>query len=121
MTYKPLSMVPFTHPWPEMPLGDVATVVVGGTPSTDVPAYWGGDIPWMASGDVHQKRITDVEGRITSLGLRSSNATLVEPPSVAVALAGQGKTRGTAAKVLTRACFQILSQVSTQAMATMAL
>jgi len=104
MTYKPLSVVPFAHPWPEKPLGDIATVVVGGTPSTHVPAYWGGDIPWMASGDVHQKRIKDVEGRITTLGLQSSNATLVEPPSVAVALAGQGKTRGTAAKVLARLC-----------------
>ena len=85
-------------------MGEIATVVVGGTPSTDVKAYWGGDIAWMASGDVHLKHITAVEGRITNLGLRSSNATLVEPPAVAVALAGQGKTRGTAAKVLTRLC-----------------
>lgn len=45
------------------------------------------------------KIIDDVPGRITKLGLESSNARLVSPPTVAVALAGQGKTRGTAALV----------------------
>jgi type I restriction enzyme, S subunit len=104
MTFRPLSEVPFSHPWAEKTLGQIATVVVGGTPSTDIQAYWGGEVAWMASGDVNLKHITSVEGRITGLGLSSSNATLVEPPAVAVALAGQGKTRGTVAKVLTHLC-----------------
>ena len=79
-------------------------MTVGGTPRTSVKEYWDGDVPWMASGDVHLKRITDVPTRITKLGLRFSNATLVEPPAVAISLAGQGKTRGTAALVLCRLC-----------------
>lgn len=54
----------------------------------------------MASGDVHLRRVKDVPGRITALGLRSSNATLTSPPAVAVGLAGQGKTRGTVALTL---------------------
>jgi type I restriction enzyme S subunit len=66
--------------------------------------YWNGDVPWMASGDVNLKRIADVPKRITQLGLRSSNATLVDPPAVAIGLAGQGKTRGTVALVLCRLC-----------------
>lgn len=78
-------------------MGDYASITVGGTPSTAIPSYWGGEIPWMASGDVHKKRIKDVDGRITQKGLQFSNATMVSPPAVAVALAGQGKTRGTAA------------------------
>jgi type I restriction enzyme S subunit len=95
--------MPFAHPWPEGLVGDLGKVTVGGTPSTAVPRYWdGGEVPWMASGDVHLKRITDVPGRITELGLRRSNATLVDPPAVAVGLAGQGKTRGTVALVLCR-------------------
>lgn len=85
--------------WRKYALGEVAQVTVGGTPSTDVPSFWGGDVPWMASGDVHLRRIADVPGRISALGLRSSNATLVDPPTVAIGLAGQGKTRGTAAFV----------------------
>src|SRR2546425_4484852 len=95
---------PFNHPWPEDIIDNVATVTVGGTPSTDVSSYWGGQVPWMASGDIHLKRIFDVPQRISELGLRHSNARLVDPPCVAIALAGQGKTRGTAALVLCRLC-----------------
>ena len=92
------------EPWRGFTLGEVASVTVGGTPSTEVASFWGGDVPWMASGDVHQRRITDVPGRISLRGLGSSNATLVDPPTVAIGLAGQGKTRGTAALVECRVC-----------------
>src|SRR5947209_5547538 len=96
--------VPFQHAWSEVRLGTVANVEVGGTPSTAIPAFWGGDIPWMSSGDVHQRQITDVPGRITLLGLQSSNAKMVPAPAVAIALAGQGKTRGTVALTLVPLC-----------------
>lgn len=94
--------VPFPHPWEEGVIGDVADIEVGGTPSTSVEAYWkNGTIPWMSSGDVHLRRIFEVPGHITELGLSRSNAKLVDPPNVAISLAGQGKTRGTVALVLT--------------------
>lgn len=96
--------VPFSHPWPEKLLGSVAKVVVGGTPSTAIDQYWGGSIPWMASGDIHLGRIFDVPGRITDAGLNGSNAVLVEPDAVAMALAGQGKTRGTVALTKIKLC-----------------
>src|SRR6266567_3176257 len=83
--------------WARTALGEVAVIEVGGTPSTEVQAYWAGSVPWMISGDVHRRRISDVSGRITAEGLARSNAKLIEPPAVAVALAGQGKTRGTVA------------------------
>jgi len=88
---------PFSHPWEEALIGEVSDVIVGGTPSTAVPEFWGGNIQWMASGDVHREHIFDVPGRITDKGLRYSNAVIVEPMAVAIALAGQGKTRGTVA------------------------
>jgi len=100
----PDNRVPFEHPWTEDFVGNVATVTVGGTPSTSVTKYWGGDVPWMASGDVHLRRIHDVPGRITEMGLMGSNATMVEPEAVAVGLAGQGKTRGTVALTLVPLC-----------------
>lgn len=62
-----------------------------------MPEFWGGEVPWMASGDIHRYRVRDVEGRITWKGLQRSNAKLVPSGAVAVALAGQGKTRGTVA------------------------
>lgn len=89
--------VAFTHPWDEDVIVSKADVTVGGTPSTTVARYWGGNVPWMSSGDVHLRRISDVPGRITEGGLQASAAKMVEPPAVAIALAGQGKTRGTAA------------------------
>lgn len=88
--------------WTEKLIKEIGIVTVGGTPRTEIARFWGGDIPWMVSGDVHLKRVLDVPGRITDLGLRHSNATLVEPSAIAIALAGQGKTRGTVALILTK-------------------
>jgi len=58
----------------------------------------------MASGEVNKRHVFEVDGRITTAGLAASNATLVDPPTVAVGLAGQGKTRGTVAMVHMRVC-----------------
>lgn len=87
----------FTGEWVVRSIGSFATVKAGGTPSTSVSRYWGGDVPWMSSGEVHKKQVKDVEGRITTEGLRESSACLFPPHTVVLALAGQGKTRGTAA------------------------
>lgn len=96
-----MSKAPILVDWVQHELGELTEIILGGTPSTAIPAFWGGTIPWMSSGDVHRKIIDDVPGRITRRGLESSNARLVSPPTVAVALAGQGKTRGTVALVQT--------------------
>jgi type I restriction enzyme S subunit len=98
------SSVSLTHPWRQDLIGNIGSVTVGGTPRTSVEKYWDGDVPWMVSGDVHLTKVTDVPGRITELGLKSSNATMVDPPAVAVGLAGQGRTRGTVALVLCKLC-----------------
>ena len=96
--------LPFEHPWEQGPISDYATVIVGGTPSTEIPEFWGGDVLWMASGDVHLGKIRDVPGRITQKGLAHSNAVVVNPKAVAIALAGQGKTRGTVALTYVPIC-----------------
>ncbi|MDZ5810361.1 restriction endonuclease subunit S [Halorubrum sp. AD140] len=70
---------------------------MGGTPDTSVDEYWGGDIPWMRSGDIHQRYITDVEGRITEEGKSASRAEVIPEHSVLIGLNGQGKTKGTVA------------------------
>lgn len=90
--------------WPVELLGEVADITLGGTPSTAVASFWGGSIPWMASGDVNLREVFDVSGRVTPLGLTCSNATLIAPPAVAVGLAGQGRTRGTVAFVHIELC-----------------
>jgi type I restriction enzyme S subunit len=87
----------FDEPWGERKIGEFAAVRAGGTPSTGVSGYWGGDIPWMSSGEIHQKQVHGVRGRITRLGLQKSSAQVMPPGTVLMALAGQGKTRGTVA------------------------
>lgn len=83
--------------WITRSIGNLTEVYSGGTPSTGVSDYWGGDIPWMSSGELHQKRVKEVAGRITQLGYNASSARWVPPRSVLLGLAGQGKTRATAA------------------------
>ena len=87
----------FNGQWSSHAIGEFARVTAGGTPSTQIPRYWGGNIPWMSSGELHQKRVHDVRGRIASDGLRESSAQLLPAESVLIGLAGQGKTRGTVA------------------------
>lgn len=83
--------------WEVVKIGDKTNVVTGGTPSTNIPEYWNGNIDWMSSGELNNKRIYEVQGKITSLGLNNSSATLIPTHCVLIGLAGQGKTRGTAA------------------------
>ncbi len=100
-----MSVDPYhSYLWQVRPLGEVADIILGGTPSTEVAGFWGGNIPWMSSGEVNKRHIFEVDGQITEAGLASSNATLVDPQAVAIGLAGQGRTRGTVALVHIRVC-----------------
>jgi len=64
----------------------------------------------MASGEIHQRRVTSTAETITEAGLRGSNATWLPAGAVMVALNGQGRTRGSVA-ILSRAmtCNQSLA------------
>lgn len=78
-------------------IGSITKVTSGGTPSTSEPSYWGGNIPWMNSGELNLKIVSEVEGRITENGLNCSSTKWIPKECVLIGLAGQGKTRGTAA------------------------
>jgi len=84
--------------WVERKLGEVASLMTGGTPKRKNKEYFeNGEINWLVSGDIHKKEIFECEGKITQLGLESSNARYLPLNSVMIALNGQGKTRGTVA------------------------
>ena len=77
---------------------DISQITAGGTPSTKELTYWEPkEVPWLASGEVHKKYIYDTDEMISEEGLNNSSAKWVEEGSVLIALAGQGKTRGTVA------------------------
>ena len=88
-------MIP--NDWVRCKLGKLAKVKTGGTPRRMEPHYWGGDIPWMSSGEIHKRYINDTKEFITEDGLKSSNACLLPQGTVMIALNGQGRTRGTVA------------------------
>lgn len=83
--------------WTIKNISEFTDCTAGGTPSTTTPAYWGGSIPWMSSGELHLKRVFDVAERITDLGLANSSTKYIPEESILIGLAGQGKTRGTVA------------------------
>ena len=87
----------FSGKWETKRLGDFTDCTAGGTPSTLIPKYWDGSIRWMSSGELNDKIVYDVQGRITTRGLQESSARVIPPRCVLIGLAGQGKTRGTVA------------------------
>lgn len=73
--------------WPRLRLRDIATIQSGGTPSTDEPTYWGGEIPWITPGELtgrDRRYVTTTDQYITRRGLASSGATIVPVGSLLV-------------------------------------
>lgn len=83
--------------WDVRTVRECTDVVTGATPSTTVKEFWGGDIPWMSSGELNKKYIHEVDGRITKKGYENCGTHMIPANCVLIGLAGQGKTRGTAA------------------------
>lgn len=78
--------------WEVKRIGECFTTFLGGTPSREMPSYWGGNIPWINSGEINNKRITHESEFITDLGY-SKSATRMMPIHTTV-LAITGATLG---------------------------
>lgn len=88
----------FSEAWESGEIGDYADIIAGGTPSTSNPTYWNPkQIPWMSSGEINKKRLFFTDNQISEIGLENSSAKWIKSNCVLIALAGQGKTRGTVA------------------------
>lgn len=71
--------------WKWTVVGELGDVVSGGTPSTKVSEYWGGNVIWFAPSDLtgyKQKFITRGAKTLTQQGLAKSSAKLMPPGSV---------------------------------------
>ena len=95
--YKQTEVGVIPDDWKVKKIQDFTYATAGGTPSTLINEFWGGEIRWMSSGELNYKRIYDVQGRITEFGLNNSATKYIPSNSVLIGLAGQGKTRGTVA------------------------
>lgn len=82
--------------WEEDCINSIGTCIAGATPSTKNKAFWeNGTISWLSSGEVNKRQIFYTDKKITQLGYDSSSTKMVKANSVVIAMAGQGKTRGT--------------------------
>ncbi|MGO4730275.1 restriction endonuclease subunit S [Paenibacillus sp. 2KB_22] len=66
----------------------VATWGSGGTPSRKKTEYYKGNIPWIKTGELRNKIITEAEEYITEEAVRNSSAKLFPKGSVAIAMYG---------------------------------
>ena len=82
------------HGWVIAPLGDIALWGSGGTPSRKNPEYYGGEIPWVKTGDLGPKILSSASEFITESAVQNSSAKFFPKGSVAIAMYGAtiGKT-----------------------------
>lgn len=82
--------IPFDIPeiWKWVRLGEIGEWKAGSTPSRTNSEFYGGNIPWLKTGDLNDGYITDVPEYITELALNSTSLKLNPAESVLIAMYG---------------------------------
>lgn len=80
--------------WFETTLDQIAEWGSGGTPSRKNSTYYGGDVPWIKTGDLGEKYVTQATEFITDEAVKNSSAKYFKKGSVIMAMYGAtiGKT-----------------------------
>jgi type I restriction enzyme, S subunit len=94
-----------------------ADLLSGGTPKTDVPAYWNGDVPWASAKDVSQcgeAFLVSTERTITRHGVEESSTKII--PANATVVVARGATTGRLtmfghAMAMNQTCYGLRSKV----------
>ncbi len=64
--------------WQRVRLGDIAQIIGGGTPSTQITSFWNGSINWFTPTEIGiTKYVYKSQRTITPLGLKKSSAKLL--------------------------------------------
>ncbi len=82
---------------PKLPIGNVAKISTGSTPSRTGGDYYGGVFPWVKTTEVTGKNIWSTAELLTEAGFRAIRGKLHPVDSIIVAMYGQGQTRGRSA------------------------
>ena len=78
MNVPKLRFKEFNDEWIETKIQNVATVIGGGTPSTDEPKYWGNEINWFTPSEIGKTKYVTISNRkISQDGLKNSSAKLL--------------------------------------------
>jgi len=75
----------FSGEWEETTVGDISSSFSGGTPLAGVAKYYGGNIPFIRSGEINEEK---TQLFLTDDGLNSSSARMVEKGTLLYALYG---------------------------------
>lgn len=68
----------FCDDWEQRKLGEIAEIIGGGTPSTNNPSYWDGDIDWYAPAEIGERIFANGSIRkITKEGLNHCSAKIL--------------------------------------------
>ena len=88
-----LGYVPYG--WRVVNVGETCrSIFSGGTPSTQAAHFWGGNIPWLSSGETRNHYVIDTDKTITEAGVSNSSTRVARAGCTVIAGAGQGHTRG---------------------------
>lgn len=69
--------------WLRLSIGDVAHVIGGGTPDTNIEDYWNGNIQWFTPSEIGKKKyVMESERTLTQKGLDNSSAKLLPPNTI---------------------------------------
>ena len=106
--FPQLRFAGFSDAWEQRKLGEVADIIGGGTPSTNVSEYWNGDIDWYSPVEIgNQIYIDESQKKITGLGLQKSSAHILPVGTVLfTSRAGIGNTAILAKEGCTNQGFQ---------------
>lgn len=63
--------------WQIKKLKDVCEIIGGGTPETNKPEYWNGNIQWFTPTEIKSNFVSKSERTICELGLKNSSAKLL--------------------------------------------
>lgn len=82
--------IPFDIPesWEWVRVGDIGSWSAGATPSRSNPKYYGGDIPWLKTGDLNDGYIMEVPEFISEEALEKTSVRLNPIGSVLMAMYG---------------------------------
>lgn len=82
-TWFKLRFLEFTKVWKSTKIGEIADIVGGGTPRTEVEEYWDGEIRWFTPSEIGKtKYIFDSKRHITDKGLKNSSAKLLPKDTI---------------------------------------
>ena len=81
---------PFDLPsgWVCTTLGEIGKWQAGGTPNRTIKSYYGGEIPWLKTGDLNDGIIENIPESITEEALQNSSAKLNPTNSILIAMYG---------------------------------